>query len=98
MLHLDSFRKHACYHKALVAIPKVKAGNFNVEGILCYVRCPPMTHQVFKGWWGNVAKIAPRFQDGGGPYGVVQISGKLKKSWEEEPEKKHMNGAICGQF
>jgi hypothetical protein len=28
----------------------------------------------------------------------VQISGKLKKSWEEEPEKKHMNGAICGQF
>ncbi len=53
-----------------------------------------MTHQVLKGWWGNVAKIAPRFQVGGGPYGVVKISGKLENSWEEEPEKKHMNGAI----
>lgn len=57
-----------------------------------------MTHQVFKGWWTNVAKIAPRFQVGGGPYGVVQISGKIENSWEEEPEKKHMSGAICGQF
>lgn len=57
-----------------------------------------MTHQVFKDWWGNVAKIAPRFQVGGGPYGVVPTSGKVKNSWEEEPQKKHMNGAICGQF
>jgi hypothetical protein len=30
--------------------------------------------------------------------GVLQITGKLENSWEEEPEKKHMNGAICGQF
>jgi hypothetical protein len=45
-----------------------------------------------------MAKIAPEFQVGGGPYGVEQISGKLKNSWEEEHENKHMNGAICGQF
>jgi len=46
-----------------------------------------------------MAKIAPRSQVGGGPYGVEQISGKLKNSWEEEHENnKHMNGAICGQF
>jgi hypothetical protein len=32
-----------------------------------------MTHQVFKGWWTNVAKIAPRFQVGGGHMGVLQI-------------------------